>query len=65
MDYIGKSPVCEEKRSCFAQRLRVADQRIHCTLLTEVYEEGKCPFCKPFQNITKGKEYPYNLTRCK
>ena len=65
MDYIGKAPVCEESRPCFAQRLRIADKKIHCTLLTESYENGKCPFCKPFQNITNGKEYKHNISRCR
>lgn len=35
-------PVCNDSRPCFA---RVDGE--HCVILTEAFDDGLCPFCKP------------------
>ena len=58
---VEKMPVCHDSRACFAQRYRQADKRLHCVCLNSTYkEDGKCQFCKPDADITKGVHYPYN-----
>ena len=47
---------CKDSRPCFG--------RVNggCTLLgvnvKRMYEDGKCPFCKPHRDITNGVYYP-------
>lgn len=45
---------CNEKRNCFAKKDGM------CTVLNSTYPAGKCKFCKPEREITKGKRYEYN-----
>lgn len=57
-------PICNERSLCFAMRPR--ENEVFCTILTESYPCGTCPFKKPKRNITKGKDYgrqPKNYKR--
>ena len=47
-------PYCTDKRHCFARELS------RCKILKESYGENRCPFCKPYVDVTKGKAYPFN-----
>lgn len=49
-----KNKVCEESRPCFAKGMYGG-----CTLLTDTYPDGSCPFCKPEKEVTNGISYPY------
>lgn len=51
-------PVCKDKRICFAQE--DVFFKTKCSILRESYDDGKCPFCKPDKEVTKGKKYPRN-----
>lgn len=45
-------PVCKDKRECFARRAG------SCTVLSDAYPEGKCPFCKPRRQKDPEEEKP-------
>lgn len=64
-----KAPSCHDSRECFA-KTEMEDGRQRCSILVieqtktkkrkkQLYQDGKCPFCKPNKEITNGKEYPY------
>ncbi len=48
--------VCRDKGPCFARQSGTR----YCTILTEVYETGICPFRKAEKETTDGVKYPYN-----
>ena len=48
-------PECDEMRACFGK----SKSGKRCRILTETYQDGKCPFCKEKRDITDGKYYPY------
>ena len=48
---------CKDSRNCFAKHCG------KCSLLNEVYPDGKCPFCKEEQFMTNGKYYPYTMAK--
>lgn len=43
---------CNDTRECFAR-----GRGGFCEILRSVYPPGKCPWCKPDENITNGKRY--------
>lgn len=52
---------CRDSRPCFARTKSIFSGKSEvCVLLSSVYPDGKCPFCKPDREITKGIYYPYN-----
>lgn len=54
--------ICKDDRECFAR----GAHRV-CTVLTNTYENGKCPFCKPVRNISvvNGKEVNFSTSKKK
>ena len=54
--------VCNDRRKCFAKTSR-GGYFYTCSLLMENYDDGKCPFCKPERNVTKGKRYAFRLIK--
>ena len=53
---------CNDRRKCFAKNSRGGGVYM-CSLLHETYDDGKCPFCKPERNVTKGKRYAFKLIK--
>ncbi len=57
----GEFKKCTDKRPCFAR-----NQFGKCRILTHVYPNGECPYCKDTIDMTNGRRYPfdpnYNLT---
>ena len=54
---------CNDTRLCFARvNRKIPGNKIFrtCGILESSYADGKCPFCKPMREVTKGKMYPYN-----
>ncbi len=57
----GHNPCSDLSRDCFARKYDYLTDEIICSCLTHpYYDDGKCPFCKPEREVTKGKRYPYN-----
>lgn len=53
-------PTCGDSRRCFAKfQDNPADKFHKCSVLTETYQDGKCPFAKPARGVTNGKYYPH------
>lgn len=57
--------VCVDSRNCFAkgaitgQCMILMGKKNQMTgEVMPAYENGKCVFCKPVQNVTNGVEYP-------
>ncbi len=48
-------PECGDCRDCFGK----SESGKRCRILTETYQDGKCPFCKEKREITEGKYYAY------
>lgn len=48
------STPCFDERPCFAREGKV------CRILHTSYRTGKCPFCKPEREVTKGVTYPFD-----
>ena len=46
---------CTQEGKCFAR-----SNRGHCRILKDGYEEGKCPFQKPYREVTNGVYFPIN-----
>ena len=52
---------CHDSRPCFGKDdvlAKAYKDLPRCRILTETYNDGKCPFCKPEQLVTDGREYP-------
>lgn len=51
MSYLRINPTCRDERTCFARK------NGRCTLLSDSYAPGRCPFCKEFRDVTGGRVY--------
>lgn len=51
MSYLRINPTCRDERTCFARK------NGKCTLLSDSYPPGRCPFCKEFRDVTGGRVY--------
>lgn len=52
---------CNEPDRCFAKKDRFRYGKPTCSILSENYPEGKCPFKKPIRDETNGVYYPCKI----
>lgn len=52
--YNGSELFCCDRNPCFARN----KENRHCSVLSEAYPAGKCPFQKEERGVTNGVYYP-------
>ena len=55
---MGRMFVCQDSREC-GMRIKKGEHKGKCSALEYGYEDGKCPFCKPYRDYTNGIYYPH------
>ena len=52
--------ICNDSRKCFAKAEKTPTKSLCMILNASDYENGRCPFCKRYPDMTNGTRYPYN-----